>query len=134
MTEEDLAKAEEWKKRVAFKDKEYWATHQKLKLQLLNFVRDKARAQRLRNGATPGEIRATDQLFDPKALTIGFARRFATYKRAALLFRDLDKLAEIVNDPERPVQFEGIESLPKRVLVMKADVGLIKAYISQHCD
>lgn len=105
MTEEDLAKAEEWKKRVSFKDKEYWTTHQKLKLQLLHFVRGKARTQRLRNGATPGEIRATDQLFDPKALTIGFARRFATYKRAALLFRDLDKLAEIVNDPERPVQF-----------------------------
>jgi len=105
LTEEDLAKADEWKKRVTFKDKEYWTTHQKLKLQLLNFVRDKARAQRLRNGATPSEIRATDQLFDPKALTIGFARRFATYKRAALLFRDLDKLAEIVNDSERPVQF-----------------------------
>jgi starch phosphorylase len=44
-------------------------------------------------------------MLDPKALTIGFARRFATYKRAALLFRDLDKLAAIVNDPERPVQF-----------------------------
>jgi starch phosphorylase len=44
-------------------------------------------------------------MLDPKALTIGFARRFATYKRAALLFRDLDKLAQIVNDPKRPVQF-----------------------------
>ena len=105
MTEEDLAKAEEWKKRVAFKDKEYWTTHQKMKLRLLQFVRANVRTQRLRNGAKPAEIRETDQMLDPKALTIGFARRFATYKRAALLFRDLDKLAQIVNDPARPVQF-----------------------------
>lgn len=105
LTEEDLAKAEEWKKRVAFKDKEYWTTHQKMKLRLLQFVRTNVRTQRLRNGARPAEIRETDQMLDPKALTIGFARRFATYKRAALLFRDLDKLAQIVNDPARPVQF-----------------------------
>ena len=105
MTEEDLAKAEEWKKRVSFKDKDYWVTHQRLKLGLLKFVRTNVRAQRLRNGAKPAEIRETDQMLDPKALTIGFARRFATYKRAALLFRDLDKLAQIVNDPKRPVQF-----------------------------
>lgn len=105
MTEEDLAKAEEWKKRVSFKDKDYWVTHQRLKLDLLKFVRANVRAQRLRNGAKPAEIRETDQMLDPKALTIGFARRFATYKRAALLFRDLDKLAQIVNDPKRPIQF-----------------------------
>jgi len=105
MTEEDLAKADEWKKRVNFKDKEYWITHQKLKLRLLEFVRGNVRTQRLRNGAKPAEIRETDQMLDPKALTIGFARRFATYKRAALLFRDLEKLAQIVNDPIRPVQF-----------------------------
>ena len=105
MTEEDLAKAEEWKKRVSFKDKDYWVTHQRLKLDLLKFVRANVRTQRLRNGAKPAEIRETDQMLDPKALTIGFARRFATYKRAALLFRDLDKLAQIVNDPKRPVQF-----------------------------
>jgi len=105
MSEEDLAKAEAWEKRLDFKDKEYWITHQKLKLQLVEFARANARNQRLRNGASPADIRATDQLLDPKALTIGFARRFATYKRAALLFRDLDKLSEIVNDPDRPVQF-----------------------------
>jgi len=105
MTEEELAKAEEWKKRVSFKDKDYWVTHQRLKLDLLKFVRANVRTQRLRNGAKPAEIRETDQMLDPKALTIGFARRFATYKRAALLFRDLDKLAQIVNDPKRPVQF-----------------------------
>ena len=105
MTEEELAQPEGWKKRVSFKDKDYWTTHQKLKLDLLKFVRANVRTQRLRNGAKPAEIRETDQMLDPKALTIGFARRFATYKRAALLFRDLDKLAQIVNDPKRPVQF-----------------------------
>lgn len=80
MTEEELAKADEWKKRVSFKDKDYWVTHQRLKLDLLKFVRANIRTQRLRNGAKPAEIRETDQMLDPKALTIGFARRFATYK------------------------------------------------------
>lgn len=105
MTEEELAKPEEWKKRVAFKDADYWSVHQSLKLRLLEFMRLNVRGQRLRNGAHPSEIRSTEQLFNPKALTIGFARRFATYKRAALLFRDLEKLDEIVNHPKHPVQF-----------------------------
>ena len=104
-TEDDLAEATQWKKRVDFKDKEYWTVHQKLKTRLLEFVRNNARNQRIRNGVKPEEIRAAQLMLDPKALTIGFARRFATYKRAALLFRDLDKLAAIVNDPKHPVQF-----------------------------
>jgi starch phosphorylase len=104
-TEEDLADAGQWKKRVDFKDKEYWAVHQKLKTRLLEFVRQNVKSQRIRNGVKPEEILATQTMLDPKALTIGFARRFATYKRAALLFRDLEKLAAILNHPERPVQF-----------------------------
>jgi starch phosphorylase len=104
-TEEDLADVGQWKKRVDFKDKEYWAVHQKLKTRLLEFVRQNVKSQRIRNGVKPEEILATQTMLDPKALTIGFARRFATYKRAALLFRDLEKLAAILNHPERPVQF-----------------------------
>ena len=104
-TEDDLADAAQWKKRAEFKDKDYWTVHQKLKARLLEFVRRNVKNQRIRNGVKPEEILSTQTMLDPKALTIGFARRFATYKRAALLFRDLDKLAAIVNDPERPVQF-----------------------------
>jgi starch phosphorylase len=104
-TEEELAEASQWKKRVAFKEKDYWTVHQKLKTRLLDFVRENAKNQRIRNGVKPEEIRAAQTMLDSKALTIGFARRFATYKRAALLFRDLDKLAAIVNDPKYPVQF-----------------------------
>jgi len=104
-TEDDLAEVAQWKKRANFKDQDYWTVHQKLKTRLLEFVRESAKNQRIRNGVKPEEIRSAQLMLDPKALTIGFARRFATYKRAALLFRDLEKLAAIVNDPKHPVQF-----------------------------
>ena len=71
----------------------------------MEFVRANLKNQRIRNGAKPEEILAAQTMLDPQALTIGFARRFATYKRAALLFRDLEKLAAIVNHPKYPVQF-----------------------------
>ncbi|NBU69020.1 MAG: alpha-glucan family phosphorylase, partial [Verrucomicrobia bacterium] len=95
-TEDDLAEVAQWKKRANFKDQDYWTVHQKLKTRLLEFVRESAKNQRIRNGVKPEEIRSAQLMLDPKALTIGFARRFATYKRAALLFRDLEKLAAIV--------------------------------------
>ena len=104
-TEDELAESTAWKKRAGFKDKEFWSVHQKLKGRLLEFVRANLKNQRIRNGAKPEEILAAQTMLDPQALTIGFARRFATYKRAALLFRDLEKLAAIVNHPKYPVQF-----------------------------
>ncbi|GGQ98942.1 alpha-glucan family phosphorylase [Deinococcus ruber] len=80
-------------------------TKRRMKVQMIDFVRSSVTRQLERNGASAAEIAATESLLDPDALTIGFARRFATYKRATLLFRDKARLAKIVNDPQRPVQF-----------------------------
>jgi starch phosphorylase len=68
------------------------------------FIRRTLRSQLERRGAPRTEIEAADEVLDPEALTIGFARRFATYKRASLLLRDPDRLARILNDPNRPAQ------------------------------
>ena len=68
------------------------------------FVRSRLRAQLQRKGASPAEVEIADEVLDPDRLTLGFARRFATYKRGTLLFRDPERLIRILNHPERPVQ------------------------------
>jgi starch phosphorylase len=75
-----------------------------LKNLLLSFVRRRVSRQCRRRGESDEAVEAARELFDPNVLTIGFARRFATYKRATMILRDLDRLAAIVNDPDRPVQ------------------------------
>ena len=85
-------------------DEEFWAVHQAAKRDLLDFVRERTRRRWLEGGVDPGQVVAAGPFLDPEALTIGFARRFATYKRATLLFHDADRLARIVGDAERPVQ------------------------------
>jgi len=86
-------------------DGELWETHLSLKSRLLEFMRRRAVAQ-ARHRGEPGEtLQKLGRLFSPDALTIGFARRFATYKRANLILADIEKLAAMVNDPKRPVQF-----------------------------
>src|SRR5579883_2042560 len=86
-------------------DGELWETHLSLKSRLLEFVRSRAKEQARRRGEPPENIQRFGNLLSPDALTIGFARRFATYKRASLILRDFEKLASMVNDPKRPVQF-----------------------------
>jgi glycogen phosphorylase len=86
-------------------DGELWETHLSLKSQMLNFVRSRAMRQADRRNEDPEEIARLGRIFSPDALTIGFARRFATYKRANLLLFDIERLAAMVNDPKRPVQF-----------------------------
>jgi starch phosphorylase len=86
-------------------DGELWETHLSLKAQLLNFVRRRAREQAERRQESPEILRRLDKVLSPDALTIGFARRFATYKRANLLLKDMERLAAMVNDAKRPVQF-----------------------------
>lgn len=81
-----------------------WATRRQLKQKMVIFLRQRLRAQRLRAGESYARVLETDTLLDPEALTIGFARRFATYKRATLIFRDIARLAKSLNDPSRPVQ------------------------------
>jgi glycogen phosphorylase len=86
-------------------DGELWETHLSLKSQLLEFVRRRAVEQAERRGEAPEELQRLGKVLSPDALTIGFARRFATYKRANLILRDIENLALMVNDPKRPVQF-----------------------------
>ncbi len=86
-------------------DGELWETHVSLKLRLLEFVRRRAAERAARFGATPQTLQRLGRTLTPDALTIGFARRFATYKRANLILADIEKLADMVGDPKRPVQF-----------------------------
>ena len=86
-------------------DAEVWDTKRTLKRKLIGFVRERLQDKSISNHYSPAElVTILDNLRDD-VLTIGFARRFATYKRATLLFRDLDRLDAIVNNPHRPVQF-----------------------------
>ncbi len=81
-----------------------WAVRQELNQDGIDFFRQRLTRQRERHGGSPTALREVDTLFDKNTLTIGFARRFATYKRATLIFRDLERLARILGDPDRPVQ------------------------------
>lgn len=83
---------------------ELWETHYALKTQLIAFVRRRLSRQLRRLKASEDEIEEARVALDPAVLTIGFGRRFATYKRPTLILRDLDRLAALVNDPERPIQ------------------------------
>jgi glycogen phosphorylase len=83
---------------------ELWRTHERRRERLVVFTRRRLHMQLERRGATPSEIARADEVLDPEALTIGFARRFATYKRGTLIFRNLERLAAILNNKERPVQ------------------------------
>jgi starch phosphorylase len=86
-------------------DGELWETHLALKSRLIEFVRRRAKQQSTNRGEAPEVIAKLGKVLSPDALTIGFARRFATYKRANLVLRDIERLAAMVNDLNRPVQF-----------------------------
>ena len=94
-----------WKQTDNIPDAELWRTHERLRERLVDFVRKRLRRQLMNIGARRKEIELADEVLDPRALTIGFARRFATYKRAGLLFKDKERLLKIVSDPKQPVQF-----------------------------
>ncbi len=86
-------------------DEEIWATRQKLKTKLFEYVSEQYQETWLKNQGDPQRVVKLVENFNPNALVIGFCRRFATYKRAHLLFTDLERLQKIVNNPERPVIF-----------------------------
>jgi glycogen phosphorylase len=86
-------------------DGELWETHLGLKAQLVEFARQRAREQASFRGEPHEAIQRLGRVLSQDALTIGFARRFATYKRANLILADIERLAGMVNDPKRPVQF-----------------------------
>ena len=91
-----------WARAEQIAAEELWRTHERRRERLVAFTRRRYRAQLEQRGVSQSEIEAADEALDPEALTIGFARRFATYKRATLLLRDLDRLARILNDAGPP--------------------------------
>jgi starch phosphorylase len=93
-----------WSRIDGAPDAELWDTHRMLKAALVRFVRRKVVEQRVRAGHSDDIVNAARTALDPEALTIGFARRFATYKRAGLIFSDLPRLKKLLTDPKRPVQ------------------------------
>jgi starch phosphorylase len=99
------AVAKTWEKIESVDDGELWETHLALKAQLIDFARRRAREQAERREEPAATLKKLDKILSPDALTIGFARRFATYKRANLVLADMHRLASMVNDPKRPVQF-----------------------------
>jgi len=97
-----------WADVHAIPDHTFWSVRQSIKAQMLHLVRHRVTEQHTRNQSSQSHIDRLLQLADPEnpnVLTIGFARRFATYKRATLLFRDLDRLQRLICNPERPVLF-----------------------------
>ena len=86
-------------------DEEIWKTRKGLKEKLVKYIRDQFRETWLKNQGDPSRVVSLLESIDSNALIIGFCRRFATYKRAHLLFTDLERLSKIVNNPERPVKF-----------------------------
>jgi starch phosphorylase len=93
-----------WERLERVPSDDLWYAHQRQKRELAIFARGRLRAQFARHGEAPAVLAELDDALDPDVLTIGFARRFATYKRAGLLFSDVDRLARLVWDAERPVQ------------------------------
>lgn len=100
-----MGEPEVWQKIYAVDPGELWETHNALKSRLLEFVRRRVSRQSRRRNEDPAIIEAARTVLDPNALTIGFARRFATYKRADLFLRNLEMMVDLLDDPNRPVQF-----------------------------
>jgi glycogen phosphorylase len=101
-----LREPEFWRALERVQDERYWTTSQDVKSRMLASVRDRLQREYARKGLSPAQLRHVTRYLDPLrpgVLTIGFARRFATYKRATLLLRDRARLARMVNNPERPV-------------------------------
>ena len=93
-----------WQRVMDIPDHELWAVRQLTKRKLMGFIRERARQGWMHGQLQPSQVIAGGTLLDPEALTIGFARRFATYKRATLLFRDLERLKHLLQDRWRTVQ------------------------------
>lgn len=101
----DQSNEEIWHAIYNVPDDEIWNTRMALKKKLVNYIREKFTQTWLKNQGDPSRVVSLLERINPNALMIGFCRRFATYKRAHLLFTDLDRLSKIVNDPEHPVLF-----------------------------
>ncbi|HKJ41146.1 MAG TPA: alpha-glucan family phosphorylase [Sunxiuqinia sp.] len=94
-----------WDKIYMVPDEEIWMLKQNLRLKLIDYIKQRFSDTWVKRNENPKLVTEVISSLNPNALTIGFARRFATYKRAHLLFRNLERLSQIVNNPDRPVQF-----------------------------
>lgn len=101
---DNYSDSETWKNVQEIPDEELWRTHERRRERLVAFARKKLVKQVNQRGGSPADIAAAREALDASALTIGFAKRFATYKRANLIFRDLERLSSILFDKDRPVQ------------------------------
>jgi len=101
---ENLRSKKYWERIREIPDEELWRTHERRRERLVAFARNKLKKQLIERGGSQSEIAMAKEILDPSALTIGFARRFATYKRATLIFRDIERLASILCNPDYPVQ------------------------------
>lgn len=101
----DQSNEEIWHDIYQVPDAEIWETRMALKKKLVAYIREKFTENWLKNQGDPSRVMSLLERINPNALMIGFCRRFATYKRAHLLFTDIERLSKIVNDPERPVLF-----------------------------
>ena len=93
-----------WERTDQIPDVELWSAHQRQKLELMIFARNRLRHQFARHGEAPSVLEELESVLDVGALTIGFARRFATYKRARLIFSDMDRISQLLRNKDRPVQ------------------------------
>lgn len=101
----DQSNEEIWHDIYQVPDAEIWETRMALKKKLVAYIREKFTENWLKNQGDPSRVMSLLERINPNALMIGFCRRFATYKRAHLLFTDIERLSKIVNNPERPVLF-----------------------------
>lgn len=101
---EEPANSDIWSRVESIPAVELWRTHERRRERLVAFARRRVVARRMRRSAPQSEIDAAAEILDPDALTIGFARRFATYKRATLILHDMDRLRRLLTDQARPLQ------------------------------
>ncbi|GBF34610.1 glycogen phosphorylase [Desulfocucumis palustris] len=99
-----ISQADMWERVENIPDDTLWAVHMSLKRKTIDFIRHRLKMQRIRNYEPTHRVEEVDKFLDPEILTIGFARRFATYKRATLIFRDYERLVKLVNSSGRPLQ------------------------------
>jgi glycogen phosphorylase len=100
----DPADKELWERVDVIPPEELWRTHERRRERLVAFARRRLSEQLVTRGALSSEVKHATEVLNPEALTIGFARRFATYKRGDLLFRDLERLTRLISDRNRPIQ------------------------------
>lgn len=94
-----------WERVNSIPNTELWHSHERKRERLVSTVRERLKKQLIERGVRGKELNIADDVLDPDALTIGFARRFATYKRATLIFKDIDRLIKIITNKDTPVQF-----------------------------